>query len=197
MSGTDWRALPITNKDGTLVVGSHAVVDEAELPILEWMASQLPPGGDVLVIGYGLGIVSRVLDRLGCRSQTVIEAHPEIAAAGMKWAAAAVQPSVTIEGFWEDVLPTLGTFDGILYDSFESSPTDRVEYFAAAAAPHLRPGGVFVGWSDMDPPRESLTAALLAFCDDVRFAVLRDLPKCGVRWQSDRLVFPVGIKRGG
>lgn len=74
-------------------------------------------GGDILEIGFGMGIASNYIQDHGVSSHTIIELHPQIAEKARQWAAD--KPSVTvIEGDWIDILPTLGSFDGIFFDTY-------------------------------------------------------------------------------
>ncbi len=99
--------------------------------------------GDVLEIGFGMGISSSAVARLNPRSQTIIEAHPQIIARAQKWASGR-EKSQILSGKWQDILPTLGSYDGILFDVFGGK--GQREAFFAALRKHLRPGGWATLW---------------------------------------------------
>ena len=89
-----------------------------EAPIMEKSAEFVcQNGGDILEIGFGMGIASNYIQDHGVLSHTIIELHPQIAEKARQWAID--KPGVTvIEGDWIDVLPTLGNFDGIFFDAY-------------------------------------------------------------------------------
>src|SRR5687768_18542839 len=62
--------------------------------------------GHVLEIGFGMGISCDEVQALKPRAHTIVEAHPEIVARALAWAAD--KPSVTIlGGRWQDKLNEL------------------------------------------------------------------------------------------
>ena len=83
-------------------------------------------GGDILEVGFGMGISAGFIQEQGVKSHTIIELPPQIAEKAREWAAD--KPNVTIiEGDWQEVLPNLkeGTvrtthkkFDGMFFDPY-------------------------------------------------------------------------------
>jgi len=112
--------------EGTEVYHPDEVIPEQELEVMmDWEAPLTQRhaefvcenGGDILEIGFGMGIASDYIQSHSPNSHTIIELHPQIAQKAREWAID--KPSVTIvEGDWLDVVPTLGTFDGIFYDTY-------------------------------------------------------------------------------
>lgn len=83
-------------------------------------------GGDILEIGFGMGISAGFIQDAGTKTHTIIELHPQIATKAREWAADK-QGVTIIEGDWIKVLPTLmeGTvrtthkkFDGVFFDPY-------------------------------------------------------------------------------
>jgi spermidine synthase len=76
-------------------------------------------GGDILEIGFGLGISADFIQSHNINSHTIIEVHPEIYARAVAWAEN--KPNTTvIFGDWYTVLPSMNkTFDGVLHDTHE------------------------------------------------------------------------------
>jgi hypothetical protein len=74
-------------------------------------------GGDILEIGFGMGIASGFIQSHNPTSHTIIELHPQIAEKATLWAADKTNVTL-IEGDWLEILPTLSKFDGIFYDAF-------------------------------------------------------------------------------
>ena len=74
-------------------------------------------GGDILEIGFGMGISAGYIQSHSITSHTICENHPQIIPLAKAWAQD--KPNVTIvTSSWYDVRKTVGTFDGIFYDAF-------------------------------------------------------------------------------
>ena len=72
--------------------------------------------GDILEIGFGMGICADYIQAQGVNSHTIIEIHPQIIEKLKIWADG--KSNVTIvEGDWNSV-DGLGTYDGIFIDTF-------------------------------------------------------------------------------
>lgn len=89
-----------------------------EAPIMEKSAEFVcQNGGDILEIGFGMGIASDYIQSHGPSSHTIIEMHPQIAERARVWASD--KPNVTIiEGDWIQEIDSLGNFDGIFFDTW-------------------------------------------------------------------------------
>ena len=114
--------------------------------------------GDVLEIGFGMGISSGAVARFSPRSQTIIEAHPQIVSRAQKWAEGRAHTKI-ISGTWQNILPTLGSFDGILFDVFGGQ--GQREAFFSELRHHLRPGGLATLWLADDREIRPELAAIL------------------------------------
>lgn len=74
-------------------------------------------GGDILEIGFGMGISAGYIQSHSINSHTICENHPDIIPLAQNWAQN--KPNVTIvTSSWYSVKDSLGTFDGIFYDTF-------------------------------------------------------------------------------
>ena len=74
-------------------------------------------GGDILEIGFGMGISAGYIQSHSINSHTICENHPDVIPKAQAWASD--KPNVTIvTSSWYDVRNELGTFDGIFYDTF-------------------------------------------------------------------------------
>ena len=89
-----------------------------EAPIMEKSAEFVcQNGGDILEIGFGMGIASDYIQSHSLASHTIIEMHPQIAERARAWASG--KPNVTIiEGDWIEEIDSLGSFDGIFFDTW-------------------------------------------------------------------------------
>jgi len=137
-------AAPVVLTDSELLIGGRQVMQSWERPIMVTMAAAIADG-DVLEVGFGMGISANAIIRHGCKSYTVIESHPVIAENARRWGARQTVPVTVVEGFWQDIAPLVADrFDGILYDTFPVGDdyTDHGPAFVAMAR-LLRPGGRF------------------------------------------------------
>ena len=74
-------------------------------------------GGDILEIGFGMGISANYIQGLNPTSHTIVENHPQILERLEEWATD--KPNVKIvNGSWYNKQEELGTYDGIFYDAF-------------------------------------------------------------------------------
>jgi hypothetical protein len=75
------------------------------------------PNGDILEIGFGMGISSQYIQDKGVKSHSICEVNPQILEKLKEWSKD--KPNVIIiEGDWVETLPkTNKTFDGIFYDA--------------------------------------------------------------------------------
>ena len=92
--------------------------------------------GDVLEIGFGMGISAKHIQELKPKSHTIMEVHPQILEKLYEWAEGR-DNVIIIEGDWIKNLNKLGLYDGIFHDTFLDS-SDKMKL-----TDYLKPGGVF------------------------------------------------------
>ena len=81
----------------------------------EALIDTLKPSGNVLQIGYGLGIAADRIQKLKPKSHVIIESNPTIVSQMKSWAEK--NPGVSIlEKNWEQAFPKLGAFDAIFFN---------------------------------------------------------------------------------
>ncbi len=108
--------------------------------------------GDVLNVGFGLGIIDEEIQKRNPRSHTIIEAHPDVYARMLElgWDK---KPNVKILfGKWQDVVGQLEdqSLDGIFWDTY-------AEYYEDMRIWHqelprlLRPNGVYTYFNGLAP----------------------------------------------
>jgi len=168
----DWLRSPAERGADDLRIAGRSVMERWERPYMEQLAAiACEAGGDVLEVGYGMGISASAVQRATPHSHTVIEAHPEIIAQCIADHGEAMRTGGLrlLTGFWEDAAPLLRdeAFDAILFDTY---PLDADQW----AGPHLlffdeayrllRPSGVLTYYSDepyeiTGPHRDALLAA--------------------------------------
>tara|TARA_R110000744_G_scaffold176190_2_gene295067 strand:- start:219 stop:779 length:561 start_codon:yes stop_codon:yes gene_type:complete len=74
-------------------------------------------GGDILEIGFGMGISAGYMHSHSIDSHTIIENHPQILEKLETWASGKSNVTI-ISQSWADVTGSLGTYDGIFYDTY-------------------------------------------------------------------------------
>ena len=101
-------------------------------------------GGDILEIGFGMGIAADYIQANNINSHTIIENHPQVIEKLKLWAAD--KPNVTIvEGDWYDVKDSLSTYDGIFYDTWGD---DNVNNFTTILPTLIKSGGKTTWWNN-------------------------------------------------
>lgn len=98
--------------------------------------------GDVLEIGFGLGISATQINSLGVISHTIVEIHPVIAQKAREWALD--KPNVTIlEGDWYDLRSTIiqKEYDGIFFDPHMDQ--NRKLFRSEVVDVCMKPNGIF------------------------------------------------------
>ncbi|MEX5635057.1 class I SAM-dependent methyltransferase [Parafrankia sp. FMc2] len=152
----DWEGSPADYSDPSqLVIQGQQVMQDWELPLMKVLAENAAAnGGDLLEVGFGMGISATAVQERGVRSHTLIEINHDVAEQFEQWRRGWPDRDIRLVfGDWRDVFGELGEFDAILYDVYPTNEQDFVrtlgpravvlaaEFFEHAAA-HLRPGGV-------------------------------------------------------
>jgi len=100
-------------------------------------------GGDVLEIGFGMGISADHIQSNNPRSHTIIELHPQIIEKAKEWAQD--KPNVTIiEGDWMEEMPKLGKYDGVFFDNYMT----RFKKFGQLVANHTKNDAKVTFWNN-------------------------------------------------
>ena len=83
-------------------------------------------GGDILEIGFGMGISAGYIQDNNPKSHTIIESHPQVISRALDWAKD--RDNVTIvQGDWYDKYSKLPTYDGIFYDAYCDSNMSELQ----------------------------------------------------------------------
>jgi protein arginine N-methyltransferase 2 len=99
-------------------------------------------GGDILEIGFGMGISATYIQSHTINSHTIIENHPDIITKAQAWAADKSNVTI-IEGSWFDIKDTLSTYDGLFYDTWgDLNNTDIWTLMPS----FMKPGGKATWW---------------------------------------------------
>uniref|UniRef100_J3LT25 Protein arginine N-methyltransferase 2 n=2 Tax=Oryza brachyantha TaxID=4533 RepID=J3LT25_ORYBR len=123
---------------------SKAVMMEWERPLMEAHARAVCSGGGgkVLNVGFGMGLVDTAIQRYEPEEHTIVEAHPEVYARMLKLGWGEKKNVKVVFGRWQDVLPQLGSYDGIFFDTYGEYYEDMRE-FHQHLPKLLKPGGIY------------------------------------------------------
>jgi len=101
-------------------------------------------GGDILEIGFGMGISAEYIQANNVNSHTIVENHPQIIEKLKAWAQD--KPNVIIvEGDWYNVKDSLSTYDGLFYDTFGD---ENVNSFTTVLPTLMKSGGKVTWWNN-------------------------------------------------
>lgn len=103
--------------------GAKSSGADKQLILTEWkknytqaLVNALKPSGNVLEIGFGIGIAAELIQKnYHPKSLTIIEPNAQMAAAAKNWAKQHKNVTV-IEGNWQTHLPKQGKFDAIFFN---------------------------------------------------------------------------------
>tara|TARA_B100000530_G_C15711466_1_gene390135 strand:+ start:101 stop:661 length:561 start_codon:yes stop_codon:yes gene_type:complete len=101
-------------------------------------------GGDILEIGFGMGISADHIQSNSINSHTIIENHPQVIEKAKAWANGKSNVTI-IEGGWYDVKDSLSTYDGIFYDTWGD---DSINNFTTVLLTLIKSGGRATWWNN-------------------------------------------------
>lgn len=101
-------------------------------------------GGDILEIGFGMGISAGYIQSHSILSHTIIENHPEIIPKAQTWAQG--KSNVTIvTGSWYDIKNELSTYNGVFYDTYGDN---NMHNFSSSLSSLVKTGGIATWWNN-------------------------------------------------
>lgn len=192
----DWRTAAATYSDDELLIEGHEVMQAWEEPLMRDLAKHVTAShGDVLEIGFGMGISASIVQEFGVRSHTIVEANDGVVSRFETWRAGFPGRDIKLlHGLWQDVTDRLDEYDGVLYDPYPISvedDRDSDEAFFALASRVLRPTGVLSYYTDeIDSLSRTHQRSLLAHFDRIELSVVAGLapPEDCSYWQADSMV---------
>ena len=108
-----------------------------EHPIMSASAAYITQGGgDILEIGFGMGISANYIQSHSILSHTIIEPHPQMVEKAVEWSNGKSNVTI-ISQSWADVTGSLGTYDGIFYDT---SYDDKHNLFSSSLSELTKTG---------------------------------------------------------
>ena len=155
-------------KDNILEFFDNKIVDtetdievmmDWESPIMEKSAEFICYNkGDILEIGFGMGICADYIQAQGVNSHTIIEIHPQIIDKLKIWAED--KPNVTIiEGDWNSV-EGFSIYDGIFLDTFGDDNWNNFKDFALSKA---KDNGKVTYWNNFEEERNEHSFDSISF----------------------------------
>ena len=153
-------------KNSTLIFEPHQIVFSSsfamfdveqvmmdwEIPLMQAHAEIVCHNqGDILEVGFGMGISSTYIQQLNPTSHTIIEIHPQIFARAQEWATD--KPNVTlIFSDWYDCVDTLATYDGIFFDTYGDIHYQEFTQYV----PQLAKSGAYFTWWNNLPAQQNV-----------------------------------------
>ena len=129
------------SEDGTEL----QVMMDWEAPIMSASAAYIcQNGGDILEIGFGMGISAGYIQSHSITSHTIIENHPDVIPKAQAWAQGKSNVTV-ITGSWYDIKNELSTYDGLFYDTWGD---DNMDQFSSSLSSLMKVGGVATWWNN-------------------------------------------------
>ncbi|TPX35694.1 hypothetical protein SmJEL517_g02018 [Synchytrium microbalum] len=142
----DYLSQPLhITPDKILDANNDAVMMEWETPLMQHHADILCPisGLHVLNVGFGMGIIDRMLQAHSPASHTIIEAHPDVYKKMVLDGWTTKLNVKVVFGKWQDVIEDLGeTYDAIFFDTFGEYYADLRD-FHEHVANLLNDGGIY------------------------------------------------------
>ena len=126
----------IVHSDGRIVMHSweHPIMQQKA----EWICQG---GGDILEIGFGMGISATYIQQHSINSHTICENNPQILSKLYEWAQD--KPNVkVIEGDWYQNIDKMGTYDGMMIDTYADDNFNKFGSFI----PQLSNDVSYVTW---------------------------------------------------
>lgn len=124
-----------------------AIMMDWEHPLMSASAAYVcKGGGDILEVGFGMGISAGYIQSHSISSHTIIENHPQIIPLAQEWAKN--KPNVTIiSGSWYDVYKAnkLSTYNGVFFDPHNDG---TFVHFSSSLSSWVKPGGRATWWNE-------------------------------------------------
>ena len=122
-----------------------SVMMDLEHPLMSASAAYVTQnGGVILEIGFGMWISAGYMHSHSINSHTIVENHPEIIPKAVEWASNKSNVTIVSQS-WYDVKDSLGTFDGIFYDTFEDM---NYRNFSSSLSTWTKNGTKVTFWND-------------------------------------------------
>jgi amino acid adenylation domain-containing protein len=199
-----WEKRTAVYDDSQLIIDGQQVMQDWERPLMKKMAeAAAETHGDVLEVGFGMGISATYMVEMGVKSYSVIECNDEVARYFETWRKKYPQLKTRlIHGKWQEVEDQLDMYDAIFFDTY---PLDETEFrqhvienitfaepFFPYARRHLRKGGVFTYYTnEIDSFSRRHQRLVLKYFDTFSLTLAKALappPGCNYWWADSMAV---------
>ncbi|MBA5871019.1 MAG: amino acid adenylation domain-containing protein [Nitrospira sp. CR2.1] len=204
-----WTDSHAEYRPSELIIEGQQVMQDWEAPLMKAMADIVTQQrGDVLEVGFGMGISASYIQAGRPRSHTIIECNRDVMQAFGDWTGRYQDRDIRlVQGRWQDVVDDLGLFDGVFFDTypaseaeFEESVLNSINFaegFIPVASKLLRPGGVFTYYTnEIDSFSRRHQRFLLSHFSSFTLSVVRSLvpPDDCHYWWADSMVLVKAVK---
>ena len=205
----EWGSSAAHYDDSQLIIEGQQVMQDWERPLMKAMADVVTAThGDVLEVGFGMGISATYIQEQGVRSHSIIECNDEVIEQFNKWKSQYPERDIrVIRGKWQDVAGQLGQYDGVFFDTYPLSEAEFKEYvidnitfaesFFPVASSCLRKGGVFSYYTnEIDSFSRRHQRLVLKYFESFTLSVVRPLfpPADCNYWWADSMVVIKAVK---
>ncbi|KAG0468842.1 hypothetical protein HPP92_018170 [Vanilla planifolia] len=133
-------------EDRIMDAESKAVMMGWEKPLMEAHARAICSAdgrcGRILNVGFGMGLVDEAIQQYKPMEHTIVEAHPDVYDRMLRAGWGEKENVKIVFGKWQDVLPQLGSFDGIFFDTYGEYYEDMREFHQHLGR-LLKPNGIY------------------------------------------------------
>lgn len=136
-------------------LADEEIMEEWQLPLMQKMAEVVTAAkGEVLEIGFGLGVSASMIQEQRVKAHTIIECNDFVVEKYHEWKKQYPNQKIDlVHGLWQDTIDDLGKYDGIFFHTYPLNEEEYMKYvngrvtfaehFFETAAAHLNEGGVF------------------------------------------------------
>lgn len=149
-----WKDEKATFTNDDLVIQGHPVMERWEDSYMKELASiAAQKGGEVLEVGFGMGISAQYIQMHSIATHIIIEANADVFDALLRFAQESAHPILPLQGFWQEVTKTIPneSLSGILFDTYPLSESEIHQNhftFFEEAYRMLKKGGILTYYSD-------------------------------------------------
>jgi guanidinoacetate N-methyltransferase len=126
----EWKDAQATFTEEKLEILGRSVMETWEEPYMKELANIVTSnGGNILEVGFGLGISARYIQEHEIEEHIIIEGNADVFVKLEEFAQQAKHKVTPIFGLWQDVVDSLpnDSFDGILFDTFVITEEDAIQ----------------------------------------------------------------------
>jgi amino acid adenylation domain-containing protein len=206
---SEWSKSEAQYDQSELIIQGQQVMQDWERPLMEAMAEIVTEShGDILELGFGMGISATYIQKFGVRSYTVVEYNDGVVKQFHKWKERYPGRDIKIiHGRWHDVADQLGVYDGIFFDTVPSNEEEYLrevidnvvmaEDIFPIASRCLRKGGIFTWYTnEIDSFSRRHQRLALKYFSSLSIQVVKPLhpPQDCHYWWADSMVAVKAIK---